>query len=68
IKSEIDSAEFNYEKISKKGDHHDLAMLYLKMGLKDKAIDELVLAIKENPDNHKARFDLAVIENNTIVH
>jgi tetratricopeptide (TPR) repeat protein len=38
------------------------AMEYYRKGMKDKAIDELILEIKENPDNEAARIKLNEIE------
>ncbi len=38
------------------------AMEYYRKGMKEKAIDELVLEIKENPDNERARIKLNEIE------
>ena len=38
------------------------AMEYYRKGMKDKAIDELILEIKENPDNEEARIKLNEIE------
>jgi len=37
-------------------------MEYYRKGMKDKAIDELILEIKENPDNEQARIKLNEIE------
>jgi tetratricopeptide (TPR) repeat protein len=43
--------------------HYHQAMEYYRKGIKDKAIDELILEIKENPDNEQARIKLNEIEN-----
>jgi len=42
--------------------HYYRAMEYYRKGMKDKAIDELVAELKENPDNEDARFKLNEIE------
>ncbi|SEA71198.1 Tetratricopeptide repeat-containing protein [Desulfuromusa kysingii] len=42
--------------------HYHQAMEYYRKGMRDKAIDELVLAIKEDPDNELARIKLNEIE------
>ncbi|SHJ05309.1 Tetratricopeptide repeat-containing protein [Malonomonas rubra DSM 5091] len=42
--------------------HYHQAMEYDRKGMKDKAIDELILEIKENPDNEQARIKLNEIE------
>ena len=42
--------------------HYHRAMEYYRKGMKDKAIDELVAELKENPDNEDARFKLNEIE------
>ena len=44
------------------GDHYHKAMEYLRMGLKQKAVDELVLELKSNPANEEARMRLNEIE------
>lgn len=43
--------------------HYHQAMEYHRKGMKDKAIDELILEIKENPANEQARIKLNEIEN-----
>ena len=43
--------------------HYHQAMEYYRKGMKDKAIDELILDIKRNPDNERARIKLNEIEN-----
>ena len=42
--------------------HYHRAMEYYRKGMKDKAVDELVMEIKENPDNEEARIKLNEIE------
>lgn len=42
--------------------HYHQAMEYYRKGMKDKAIDELIMEIKANPDNEKARIKLNEIE------
>jgi len=42
--------------------HYHQAMEYYRKGMKDKAVDELILEIKENPDNEEARIKLNEIE------
>lgn len=42
--------------------HYHRAMEYYRKGMKDKAVDELILEIKENPDNEEARIKLNEIE------
>ena len=42
--------------------HYHRAMEYYRKGLKDKAVDELVMELKENPDNEEARVKLNEIE------
>lgn len=42
--------------------HYHQAMEYYRKGMKDKAIDELILEIKEYPDNVQARIKLNEIE------
>jgi tetratricopeptide (TPR) repeat protein len=42
--------------------HYHQAMEYYRKGIKDKAIDALILEIKENPDNEQARVKLNEIE------
>ena len=42
--------------------HYHQAMEYYRKGMKDKAIDELILEIKKNPDNEQARVKLNEIE------
>ena len=42
--------------------HYHQAMEYYRKGLKNKAIDELILEIKKNPDNEQARIKLNEIE------
>lgn len=42
--------------------HYHRAMEYYRKGMKDKAIDELIIEIKENPDNEEARVKLNEIE------
>lgn len=42
--------------------HYHQAMEYYRKGMKDKAIDELILEIKESPDNEQARIKLNEIE------
>jgi tetratricopeptide (TPR) repeat protein len=44
------------------GEHYSKAMHYLGSGYTDKAIDELVLELKENPDNEAARVKLNELE------
>jgi tetratricopeptide (TPR) repeat protein len=44
------------------GDHYRKAMHYLNGGYTDKAIDELVLELKANPDNEAARIKLNELE------
>ncbi|MGM0451744.1 MAG: tetratricopeptide repeat protein [Thermodesulfobacteriota bacterium] len=44
------------------GDHYHKAMHYYRQGMTEKAIDELVTAIQENPDNEAARIKLNEIE------
>ncbi len=46
-------------------DHYQKALLYLKEGVRDKAVDELVAELKNNPDNQAARIKLNEIENST---
>ncbi|MDA3895630.1 MAG: tetratricopeptide repeat protein [Desulfobacteraceae bacterium] len=43
--------------------HYHQAMEYYRKGMKNKAVDELIAEIKENPDNDKARIKLNEIEN-----
>ncbi len=42
--------------------HYHQAMEYYRKGMKEKAIDELISEIKENPDNEEARIKLNEIE------
>lgn len=42
--------------------HYHQAMEYYRKGMKEKAIDELILEIKENPENEQARIKLNEIE------
>ncbi|MBC2716730.1 MAG: tetratricopeptide repeat protein [Desulfobacteraceae bacterium] len=42
--------------------HYHQAMEYYRKGMKEKAIDELIAEIKENPDNEEARVKLNEIE------
>lgn len=42
--------------------HYHQAMEYYRKGMKDKAIDELILEIRKNPDNEQARIKLNEIE------
>ena len=42
--------------------HYHQAMEYYRKGMKNKAIDELIAEIKENPDNEEARIKLNEIE------
>jgi tetratricopeptide (TPR) repeat protein len=42
--------------------HYHQAMEYYRQGMKSKAVDELILEIKENPDNEQARIKLNEIE------
>lgn len=42
--------------------HYHQAMEYYRKGMKDKAVDELILEIKQNPDNERARIKLNEIE------
>jgi len=42
--------------------HYHQAMEYYRKGMKEKAVDELILEIKENPDNEEARTKLNEIE------
>jgi tetratricopeptide (TPR) repeat protein len=51
----------NKEKETTSARYHQ-AMEYHRKGMKDKAIDELILEIKENPDNEQARIKLNEIE------
>ena len=51
----------NIEK-EKAPSHYHQAMEYYRKGIKDKAVDELILEIKENPDNEQARIKLNEIE------
>ncbi len=44
------------------GQHYFLAMQYIRLGIKSKAVDELVLALKKDPSNDDARLKLAEIE------
>lgn len=44
------------------GSHYHKAMHYYRQGMTEKAIDELVTAIQENPDNEAARIKLNEIE------
>ncbi|MFZ2631467.1 MAG: tetratricopeptide repeat protein [Desulfosalsimonadaceae bacterium] len=52
------------KKIAKQSANHHYyrAMEYYGKGMRQKAIDELVLEIKENPDNEEARMKLNEIE------
>jgi len=54
----------NARKIEKESVHHHYyrAMDYYGKGMRQKAIDELVLEIKENPENEEARMKLNEIE------
>ncbi|MGB9499654.1 MAG: tetratricopeptide repeat protein [Dissulfuribacterales bacterium] len=51
----------NKEKEQTPSRYHQ-AMEYYRKGMKDKAVDELILEIKENPDNEQARIKLNEIE------
>jgi len=51
----------NIEK-EKTPSHYHQAMEYYRKGMKEKAIDELIIEIKENPDNEAARIKLNEIE------
>lgn len=51
----------NIEK-EKTPSHYHQAMEYYRKGIKNKAVDELILEIKENPDNEEARIKLNEIE------
>ena len=51
----------NIEK-EKTPSHYHQAMEYYRKGMKKKAIDELIVEIKENPDNEEARVKLNEIE------
>ncbi len=42
--------------------HYYRAMEYYRKGMKEKAIDELIAELKENPDNEEARIKLNEIE------
>jgi tetratricopeptide (TPR) repeat protein len=42
--------------------HYHRAMEYYRKGMKDKAVDELIAEIKENPDNEETRIKLNEIE------
>lgn len=42
--------------------HYHQAMEYYRKGMKQKAIDELVTELKQNPDNEQARIKLNEIE------
>jgi tetratricopeptide (TPR) repeat protein len=42
--------------------HYHQAMEYYRKGMKEKAVDELIAEIKENPDNEEARIKLNEIE------
>jgi len=50
------------EEKGKVSTHYHRAMEYYRKGMKDKAIDELVAELKENPDNDEARVKLNEIE------
>jgi tetratricopeptide (TPR) repeat protein len=56
VQRELDSVE------AMSGDHYQKAMHYLNGGFTDKAVDELVLEIKANPDNEAARMKLNELE------
>jgi len=45
--------------------HYHQAMEYYRKGMKEKAVDELITELKENPDNEKARIKLNEIEAET---
>ncbi len=47
---------------SKVSSRYHRAMEYYRKGMKDKAIDELIAELRENPDNEKARIKLHEIE------
>jgi len=51
----------NIEK-EKTPSHYHQAMEYYRKGMKEKAIDELIIEIKEYPDNEEARIKLNEIE------
>ncbi len=51
----------NIEK-EKTPSHYHQAMEYYRKGMKEKAVDELIAEIKENPDNEEARIKLNEIE------
>jgi len=42
--------------------HYHRAMEYYRQGMTEKAVDELIMEIKKNPDNEKARVKLNEIE------
>lgn len=42
--------------------HYHQAMEYYRKGMKEKAVDELILELKENPENEAARIKLNEIE------
>lgn len=47
---------------AKVSSHYHQAMEYYRKGMKEKAIDELIAELKENPDNEEARIKLNEIE------
>ena len=70
IKIDPANAEAHEKYISARNDekaamssHYHQAMEYYRKGLKEKAIDELIAELKENPDNEAARIKLNEIEN-----
>jgi len=46
--------------------HYYRAMEYYGKGMREKAVDELVLELKQNPDNEKARMKLNEIESESM--
>jgi tetratricopeptide (TPR) repeat protein len=56
VQRELDDVE------AMSGDHYSKAMHYLNGGYADKAVDELVLELKANPDNEAARIKLNELE------
>lgn len=50
------------EEKTRVGSHYHQAMEYYRQGMKDKAIDELIIELKEHPDNEEARIKLNEIE------
>jgi len=50
------------EEERKIGPHYHQAMAYYRQGMVEKAVDELIVAIQENPENEAARIKLNEIE------